>query len=212
MKYRCNICGYLYDDSRQEVPFNELPDSWTCPLCMASKSQFTLVEEKKEEKPVEPVSIDKDAFELSAGQLSALFSNLARGAEKQYIPEAQEEFTVLSDWFLKAAKDNASASIEDIAEQLSNDINKGYRDIDSIATADSDRGALRVNVWGEKVTRMLSNLLERYQSEGEDFLLNTEVWVCTACGFIYVGDKPPQICPVCKVQDWKFEKQERRKA
>ena len=30
--------------------------------------------------------------------------------------------------------------------------------------------------------------------------------VCTVCGFVYVGDEPPKLCPVCKVPDWKFEK------
>lgn len=37
---------------------------------------------------------------------------------------------------------------------------------------------------------------------------NTGVYVCTICGFIYIGDTPPDLCPVCKVQNWKFEKVE----
>lgn len=36
------------------------------------------------------------------------------------------------------------------------------------------------------------------------------IWVCTVCGFVYVGDKAPELCPVCKVPAWKFEKVERR--
>ena len=34
----------------------------------------------------------------------------------------------------------------------------------------------------------------------------TGVYVCTICGFIYVGDELPAICPVCKVTNRKFEK------
>lgn len=34
----------------------------------------------------------------------------------------------------------------------------------------------------------------------------TGVYVCTICGFIYVGDELPEICPVCKVTNRKFEK------
>jgi Fe-S-cluster-containing hydrogenase component 2 len=30
--------------------------------------------------------------------------------------------------------------------------------------------------------------------------------VCTICGFVFVGDNPPELCPVCKVPNWKFEK------
>lgn len=29
-------------------------------------------------------------------------------------------------------------------------------------------------------------------------------------GFVYVGDKAPELCPVCKVPGWKFEKMEGR--
>ncbi|MGB9886402.1 MAG: flavin reductase [Moorellales bacterium] len=47
-KYRCSICGYLYDpavgDPQAEIPagtpFEALPEDWTCPLCGASKADF----------------------------------------------------------------------------------------------------------------------------------------------------------------------------
>ena len=58
---------------------------------------------------------------------------------------------------------------------------------------------------------MLSSLADRYLKEGEDMLRDTEVWVCTVCGFVYIGKNPPELCPVCKVPDWKFEKVEGRK-
>ena len=73
-----------------------------------------------------------------------------------------------------------------------------------------DRGAARALVWGEKVTRMLSSLIEQYQREGESMLEGRDVWVCTACGFMYVGEAAPELCPVCKVPSWKFEKIEGR--
>ncbi len=69
-----------------------------------------------------------------------------------------------------------------------------------------DRGALRCQVWAEKVTRMLQSLLTRYQTEGEKMLENTGVYVCTICGFVFIADEPPALCPVCKVPSWKFEK------
>ncbi len=36
-KWVCTVCGYVYDG---EVPFEELPDDWTCPLCGEPKSVF----------------------------------------------------------------------------------------------------------------------------------------------------------------------------
>ena len=60
------------------------------------------------------------------------------------------------------------------------------------------------------MTTILNTLLQRWEKEGDAFLQNTEVWVCTVCGFIYIGDSAPALCPVCKVPSWKFEKIERR--
>jgi rubrerythrin len=40
-------------------------------------------------------------------------------------------------------------------------------------------------------------------------LENTNVYVCEICGFIYVGDTPPEICPVCKVPSLKLRRVEK---
>ncbi len=39
--YKCTICGYVYDESREDVAFEDLPDDWRCPVCGARKSEFT---------------------------------------------------------------------------------------------------------------------------------------------------------------------------
>ncbi|MGM9878968.1 MAG: flavin reductase [Bacilli bacterium] len=39
-KYRCKICGYIYDDSKEDIKFEDLPADWKCPLCGAPKSMF----------------------------------------------------------------------------------------------------------------------------------------------------------------------------
>ena len=40
--YVCSICGYEYDESKEKVPFDELPSDWVCPLCKHPKSDFEL--------------------------------------------------------------------------------------------------------------------------------------------------------------------------
>lgn len=35
--WKCGICGYIYEG---DAPFEELPDSYTCPLCRQPKSVF----------------------------------------------------------------------------------------------------------------------------------------------------------------------------
>jgi len=47
-KYRCMLCGYVYDPAVGDAAagvaagtsFEDLPESWTCPLCGAPKDQF----------------------------------------------------------------------------------------------------------------------------------------------------------------------------
>ena len=62
---------------------------------------------------------------------------------------------------------------------------------------------------GEILYRYVKSGVENLM-EGERMLENTGVFVCSVCGFVYVGDVPPEICPVCKVPSWKFDRVERR--
>lgn len=41
--YQCSICGYIYDDSKEEIPFLELPDDWVCPRCGVGKEYFSKI-------------------------------------------------------------------------------------------------------------------------------------------------------------------------
>ena len=210
MKYICQICGYVYDDAKEKVPFAELSDDWKCPLCGAAKSDFKPEangDEKKVVTAIEPM--EEDLEKLSAGQLAALCSNLARGCEKQYKQEEADLFKQLADYFTAVVPAVNDASVEKLAKELQTDANN-YAAVRATADANADRGAARVCVWGEKVTRMLSSLVNRYLNEGEAMLKDTNIWVCTTCGFVYIGDTPPELCPVCKVPDWKFEKIEGR--
>jgi len=47
-KYKCTICGYVYDPEKGDpdsgfapgTPFEALPETWCCPQCGAAKSDF----------------------------------------------------------------------------------------------------------------------------------------------------------------------------
>ncbi len=47
-KYRCTVCGYIYDPEEGDpandidpgIPFDQLPEDWTCPICGVSKDDF----------------------------------------------------------------------------------------------------------------------------------------------------------------------------
>ena len=58
--HRCAICTTIYDEST--TPFDSLPESWRCPVCMAPKSAFITVQtewEKDEPKKELDLSYDE---------------------------------------------------------------------------------------------------------------------------------------------------------
>ena len=167
MRYICRICGYVYDEAKETASFGSLLDTWKCPLCSAPKSEFGPEEAQKvpAAAPVMPAA-DTDLKKLSAGQLSALCSNLARGCEKQYKAGEAGLFHELADYFASVMPSVDDAGVESIAALLQGDIDR-YPGVRAVADAEADRGAARICVWGEKVTRMLSSLVDRYLKEGE---------------------------------------------
>lgn len=154
-------------------------------------------------------SLGHDLTELPAGVLAAICSNLARGCEKQYLAEESALFGELASYFTaRAAAEPIDASapvLDQIAEHFQRDLDAGYPALRSAAEGAADRGTLRICTWGEKVTRTLASLAERYRREGPAMLDSARIWVCSVCGFTFVGERPPALCPVCKVPDWKFD-------
>ena len=74
-KFVCELCGYEYDatvgdDTAGVEPgtdFEDLPDSWVCPLCGAGKDDFECVgcEEESDDggeadQMIDPVLLDRD--------------------------------------------------------------------------------------------------------------------------------------------------------
>ena len=225
MKYICSICGYVYDETAEGTAFAALPDSWVCPLCRAAKDLFRPEKIEAAPEPARPdpaaagpsahVDTDyaeEDLHKLSAGELSALCSNLARGCEKQYKNEEAGLFREIAAYFAAVTPDEPDGDLTHLLSLFENDLTTGYPAVQSAAQTAGDRGTQRVCVWGQKVTVILNSLVQRYQREGSAFLRNTQIWVCSVCGFAYVGDTPPELCPVCKVPAWKFDKIEGRRS
>ena len=53
--YKCKVCGYIYNqeegDPARGIPagttFEELPETWLCPVCSVTKEYFVEVEESR---------------------------------------------------------------------------------------------------------------------------------------------------------------------
>lgn len=207
-KYRCKICGYIYDDSKEEIFFENLPDDWTCPWCGAPKSMFELVEEENgsTESKEEVSSKKNEEFEplrkMDLYEKSFICSNLAKACEKQYQDEEQALLQELADYFMEKSE-KVTASFETVISSIQEDIPL-LENTMKVAENTQDRGAKRVLTWATKSTNLLNALLKTYQEKGVDYIKDTSIWVCDICGFIYIGDEPPKVCPICKVPSFKI--------
>lgn len=207
-KYRCKICGYIYDDSKEEILFENLPEDWTCPWCGAPKSMFELVEEENgsAESKEEVSSKKNEEFEplrkMDLYEKSFICSNLAKACEKQYQDEEQALLQELADYFMEKSE-KVTASFETVISSIQEDIPL-LENAMKVAENTQDRGAKRVLTWATKSTNLLNALLKTYQEKGVDYIKDTSIWVCDICGFIYIGDEPPKVCPICKVPSFKI--------
>lgn len=221
MKYVCTVCGYVYDEDegipeysiKPGTKFASFPDSWTCPMCGSPKSAFVPVkgekEEAKEQVEVETKEEEK-LHQVSYAELSVMCSSLALSCDKEQLAKQKEDFAKLADYFESKASYKGQADLKALAELLNKDVSVHLPEGKKAAEDDKDRGAKRVLTWAEKVTNLLVALVGQYQDKGIDILMNTKIWVCDICGFVYIGEVPPAICPICKVPSFKILPIERK--
>lgn len=214
-KYVCSICGFVYDESKgipesgiaPGTKWEDLPDDWACPLCRAPKSAFASQAEESSapQVPRPHANLPKehlphtDLHELPSVQLAAICSNLAKGCEKQYLAREADLFSQLASYYESKSQPPVHGGFSHLLEETKSELTTSFPDAHGVADASADRGAKRALTWSEKVTRIQNALLDRYEKEGNAMLQGNRVWLCDICGFIYIGDAAPDVCPVCKV-------------
>lgn len=62
-KYKCLLCGYIYDDSKEKVKFEDLPDDWVCPMCGAPKNVFEEIKEEESKEKIPDNEISNNSVE-----------------------------------------------------------------------------------------------------------------------------------------------------
>jgi len=83
-----------------------------------------------------------------------------------------------------------------------------YPAYEAIAKLFDDKQAQRsihYAIEAEKIHEKLYADAKEKVKNDED-LDNKDIYICPVCGFTYVGDNPPDKCPVCGVPKDKFEK------
>jgi len=107
-KFICSVCGYVYDEAAG-VPekgvtpgtvWEDLSADFICPVCAASKSVFKPfdIAVPAQTSAVEDVHVE-NIRELSAGEISVICANLAKGCEKQRFLTEMDAFNKLADYY-----------------------------------------------------------------------------------------------------------------
>ena len=92
MKYKCLMCGEIYDEVKEGKKFSDLPDDWVCPICGAPKSLFKPIEE-----PASTQSVTSDSLDSSASETEMSYiQQIATSGETVIEPAGAQ--TNLSPW------------------------------------------------------------------------------------------------------------------
>ncbi|KPL06294.1 glutamate synthase [bacterium SM23_57] len=84
--YQCQVCNTIYDEDKEDVKWEDLPDDWVCPVCASAKSFFKLVEELPVSSDTaggtteDPSPIPAD-FQRSSDELEVHMSDIHRIAQ-----------------------------------------------------------------------------------------------------------------------------------
>lgn len=215
VKYRCTICGYIYE--------GELPEDFVCPLCKQSASVFEKIEEEapaESKNPYAGTKTEKNLMEAFAGESQArnkytYFANVA----------SREGYDQLAEIFLKTARNeqeharvwfeelgNIGTTAENLAAAAAGE-NYEWTDMyDRMAKEADEEGfhdlAERFRKVGaiekaheERYLALLNNVeMQKVFEKSEETM-----WECRVCGHLVIGKKAPEVCPVCKYSQSFFE-------
>jgi pyruvate oxidase len=101
-KFRCTVCNYVYDETREKVKFSDLPRKWVCPVCGAPKSAFVLLageaEQKKRGRTVSDILVAQIAewgvryvFGVPGTSTLGVLDALRKNSKIQYLQVRHEE-------------------------------------------------------------------------------------------------------------------------
>jgi len=139
--------------------------------------------------------------------LSPIFSNLAKAAEKQHLNQDAELFGLLAEKFHEPGTRQTvqgEDSLNQLRDGIAADLTEEYPALQSAGEKAADRGVLRALKWGQKVTTIQKTLIDRFLAKGDELMEGKELFICEACGFIFLGTGTPDICPVCKAPHRRF--------
>ena len=215
VKYRCTVCGYIYE--------GELPEDFVCPLCKQPASVFEKIEEEapaESKNPYAGTKTEKNLMEAFAGERQArnkytYFANVASREGYDQLAEiflktARNEQEHARVWFeelgnigttaenLKAAAEGENYEWTDMYDRMAKEADEeGFHDL---AERFRKVGAIE-KAHEERYLALLNNVeMQKVFEKAEETM-----WECRICGHLVIGKKAPEVCPVCRYPQSFFE-------
>ncbi|MCI9977158.1 alpha-hydroxy-acid oxidizing protein [Clostridioides difficile] len=83
--YKCSVCGYIYDESKNDKTWDELSEDWECPVCTKGRSYFgkiSTVYYEEDEKGAEDIAENEtEVASEKTGDLNYINTYLRRDDE-----------------------------------------------------------------------------------------------------------------------------------
>ncbi len=209
--YKCSVCGKVFEVGDGAEP--------VCPICKAKGDKLRLSGEKKA-NPYAGTKTEKNLEAAFAGESQARnkYTYFASKAKKEGFEQIAALFQKTADnekehaklWFkelngigdtaenLKAAADGENYEWTDMYEGFAKTAEEeGFTEL-----AKKFRLVAAVEKHHEERYRALLRNVELAQVFARS---EVKVWECRNCGHIAVGEKAPEICPVCDHPQSYFE-------
>lgn len=214
-KYRCKICGYIYECE------GALPADFICPVCKQPATAFELVEAAPAAaSPYAGTKTEKNLQEAFAGE------SQARNKYTYFALVAKNEgYDQLGDIFLETARneqEHARVWFQELghlgdtaANLLAAAEGENYEWTDMYDRMAKDADAEGFPELAEKF-RLVGAVEKRHEERYRQLLHNVEMkqvfeksgqamWECRICGHIVVGSAAPAACPICGYSQSFFE-------
>lgn len=72
-KWKCSVCGYIYDENQEGKAFADLPEDWVCPRCGAPKTAFRVIEGEETVSRAKTTVADRIVEQLAAFGVRRVF-------------------------------------------------------------------------------------------------------------------------------------------
>ena len=211
MKYKCKVCGEVFEVKEGETP--------VCPLCKSTGDKLELIAEQKN-SPYAGTQTEKNLEAAFAGESGArnkytFFASVAKkeGFEQiaaLFLKTAENEREHAKMWFKELnGIGNTAENLLSAAEGENYEWTDMYEDF--AKTAEKEGFPELAHKF-----RMVGAIEKHHEERYRALLKNVEmaevfeksevkVWECRNCGHIVVGTKAPEICPVCAHPQSYFE-------